>query len=802
MATDLARQTGFVRLSAALATALILSTAIYGATSDSPQIKSPDRAAFLKQYCLGCHNQTIKAGGRAFEGLSPSAAANPEIWEKVIRKLRGGEMPPPGLPRPDAATVKALISSVVAEIDAAAAKHPYAGRTVMRRLNRTEYSNAIRDLLAIDMPFGSDLPVDATAAGFDDIGDSLSMSPLLLERYMKLARKISQWAVGAADQSPVTDQFYPTQPQGKWLGEDVPYGTRGGIHVRHYFPADGEYGLRAFLPSNGDRLLATEGVRFFQAKTTVTAGVHSVTITFPDNFAEREGPVGNVAGLGGLPLGGPVDAAGSAIRPQIEFLVDGRIVGTSEIRGPEPGEAVMYPGGPPILERAEISGPYNVTGPGNLPSRQRIFVCHPARAAEEAACASQILSTLARRAYRRDLTADDIRPLMATFRRARQSHGFDQSIGIAVGDVLVCPDFLFRVETDPAGAPPDTAEPVSQFELASRLSFFLWSSIPDDELLDAAHRGKLRNPAELERQVRRMLADSRSDSLVDNFAEQWLGLRTITDFTPDAKVYPEFDKALARDFEEESHLFVRSVLRENRSILDLLNAKYTYVNERLAKLYEIPGVVGPGFRRVDLTGHPERGGLLGEGGILMVTSHNERTSPVLRGKWILANLLDSPPPPPPPGVPALNQAPANGHSLTTRQQMERHRSDPVCASCHSRIDPLGFALENFDVLGRYRTEDDGGKIDSTAKLPNGEEVSGPQGLKNYLVGHPDQFAEATVAKLLTYAVGRQLDYRDQPTILGIMRAAEPGRYKFSDLVMGVVRSAPFQMRQTRGQGES
>jgi Protein of unknown function (DUF1592)/Protein of unknown function (DUF1588)/Protein of unknown function (DUF1587)/Protein of unknown function (DUF1585)/Protein of unknown function (DUF1595)/Planctomycete cytochrome C len=760
-----------------------------------------ERIALLNQYCVGCHSKAAKAGGRVFEGLAPQPSANAEIWEKIIRKLGSGEMPPPNLPKPDAATVQALIESVIADLDAAAEKNPNAGRTVVRRLNRTEYSNSIRDLLAMDMPFGSELPADGVAAGFDNIGDSLSMSPLLLERYLKLARKISQWAVGAGDRSPVTDQFYPTQPQSAWLGEDVPFGTRGGILIRHYFPADGEYGLRAFLPSNGDRLLATEGVRFFQVKKTITAGVHTVIVTFPDDYAEREGSAGNVAGLGGLPLGGPVDAAGTSVRPRIEFLVDGQKAGISEIRGPAEGEAVMYPGGPPILERAEISGPYNVSSAGNTPSRKRIFVCRPVRQVEEAPCASRIISMVARRAYRRNVTAEDINPLLATYKKARLKHDFDQSIGMAIGDVLVSPDFLFRLEKDPIGAAPSSAQPVAAFELASRLAFFLWSSIPDDELLDAARTGKLINPDILNRQVKRMLADQRADSLVDNFAEQWLGVRSVADFVPDPKLYPEFDKALAGEFQEELHLFVRNVLRENHSVLDLLNAKYTYVDERLAKLYGIPGVTGPGFRRVDVSDKPERGGLLGEGAILMVTSHNARTSPVLRGKWILANLLDSPPHPPPPGIPLLEATKAEGKTLTTRQQMELHRKDATCASCHAHIDPLGFALENFDVLGRFRTQDAGGEIDSSATMPSGEEVRGPQGLKNYLVSHPNEFVGATVAQLMTYALGRQLDYQDQPTVRKIMRQIAPGGYKFSDLVMGVVNSAPFRMRQTREKGE-
>jgi len=478
--------------------------------------------------------------------------------------------------------------------------------------------------------------------------------------------------------------------------------------------------------------------------------------------------------------------------------MDNRRVKLFEIGGISVGEAAFAgQPGPPTLDRMEISGPYNATGVGETASRQRIFVCRPTRTADEAACASKILTTVTRRAFRRDVTVSDVRPFLAAYTATRLKHSFDASIAAALRDVLLAPDFLFRLEFDPEGAPPGTAQKVSDWELASRLSFFLWSSIPDDALLDVARSGKLKDAAVLDREVRRMLADPRARTLADNFAAQWLGLRGLADIKPDAKFYPEFDSALGDAFEEETRLFVRSVIRDNRSVRDLIGADYTYLNERLARVYGIPGVIGPGFRRVSVSGTPERGGLLGQGSILMLTSHTTKTSPVLRGKWILDNLLNSPPPPPPPGVPPLDESADKGRKLTTRQQVERHRSNAVCASCHSRMDPLGFALENFDVVGKWRTRDEGGEIDASGTLPNGKTFAGPQGLKDLLLSRPDAFVDATLARLMTYALGRELDVRDQPAIRQIMQETEAGRYRFADLIGGIVKSVPFQMRQTQ-----
>jgi hypothetical protein len=561
--------------------------------------------------------------------------------------------------------------------------------------------------------------------------------------------------------------------------------------VTHYFPQDGDYDLRAFLVK--ESLTPVEGVRFFRTRLTkLKAGAHTVIVTFPDEFAEREGPVQNVGGPGGRPLGGPLDVLGTAVRPTIEFRVDGKRVKLFDIGGMTAGEAAFdgQPG-PPTLGRIEIAGPHNVTGPGETPSRTKIFACRQ----DSADCAKRILSPIVRRAFRRDVTDSDLQPFLKTFATARQKRGFEAAIGAAIRDVLLTPDFLFRLEFDRPDATQGAAQPVTDFELASRLSFFLWSSIPDDQLLEVAGSGKLRDGKMLEREVRRMLADRRSSTLMDNFAAQWLGLRGLSGVEPDKQLFPEFDAALATAFQTETRLFVNSLIRENRSVLDLLRAKYTYLDERLAGHYGIPGVTGPGFRRVPLDGNVERGGLLAQGSILLLTSHSTRTSPVLRGKWILDNLLNSPPPAPPANVPPLDESPGNGRKLTAREQVERHRANPSCAGCHDRIDPLGFALENYDVIGRWRSKDDGGPIDASAKMLGGTTFNGPQGLKQMLLSRSGEFVHATLERLMTYALGRELDARDQPTVRDIMRQTEADGYRFHDLILAVVKSVPFEMRQ-------
>ena len=755
------------------------------------------REAFTGRYCVACHSQRIKSGGFVLEGVSHNeAAAQPEIWEKVIKKVTAKEMPPAGMPRPDDAQAKAFAAGLTDELDRAFRRTPHAGKPVIRRLNRTEYSNAIRDLLDIDLPLAEALPEDQLAAGFDNIADALSMSPLLLERYLKVARRVSQLGTGTGDASPVVETFPISGTQAVWQGEGMPFGTRGGIRVTHYFPQDGDYDLRAFLAK--ESLSPLEGVRFFRIRVTkMKAGAHTVIVTFPDEFAEREGPVLNVGGPGGRALGGPLDVLGAAVRPTIDFRVDGRRVKRFEIGGMTAGEAAFdgQPG-PPTLGRIEIAGPYNATGPGETPSRARIFVCRPnGSAMDERDCAKQILAPLVRRAFRRDVSATDLEPFLKTFAAARSKQNFDAAIGASIRNVLLAPDFLFRLEFDRPEHASGAAQPVNAFELASRLSFFLWSGIPDNQLLNTAANGKLNDAEVLEGEVRRMLADRRSSALMDNFASQWLGLRALAKAAPDKQTFPEFDAALGAAFQTETRLFVNSLIRENRSVLDLLRANYTYLDERLASHYGVAGVTGPGFRRVPFSANAERGGLLTHGSILLLTSHPMRTSPVLRGKWILDNLLNSPPPAPPANVPPLDESLGGGRKLTAREQVERHRANPACASCHDRIDPLGFALENYDAIGRWRTEDQGGTINASGKLPGAVEFSGPEGLKKMLLNRSGEFVHATLERLMTYALGRELEARDQPAIRDIMRQTEAGGHRFHDLILATVKSVPFQMRQ-------
>ncbi len=765
--------------------------------SISLQAQPQGREAFVGRYCLSCHNQRAKSGGFVLEGISSSdPAASPEVWEKVVKKVRAQEMPPTGMPRPDEATAKTFVGGLTAELDQVSRRSPFAGRPVIRRLNRTEYSNAIRDLLGLELPLTEELPQDQIAAGFDNVADALSMSPLLLERYLKVARRVSQLATGTSDASPVVEIFRATKTQATWQGEDMPFGTRGGIRVSHYFPQSGDYDLRAFLAK--ESLSPREGVRFFRTRLTkMKAGAHTVIVAFPDEYAQREGPVLNVGGPGGAPIGGPLDVLGTAIRPNIEFRVDGRRTNLFEIGGMTAGEnAFDGQPGPPSLARIEIAGPYNSTGPGETPSRARIFVCRPAATSgDESDCAKRVLSPIVRRAFRRNVSSKDIEPFLKTFAAARPNQSFEEAISAAIRDVLISPDFLFRLEFDRPETTPGKAQPLTGFELASRLSFFLWSTIPDDQLLDVAAGGKLGNASVLEGQVRRMLTDRRSSALMDNFVSQWLGLRALTKMVPDRQLFPRFDAALGEAFQTETRLFVNSLIRENRSALDLLRADYTYLDERLAGHYGIEGVTGPGFRRVGLAGNTERGGLLAQGSILLLTSHSTRTSPVLRGKWILDNLLNSPPAAPPANVPPLDDSRGNGRKLTAREQVERHRANPSCASCHDRIDPLGFALENYDVIGRWRSNDEGGPINASAKLPGGKEISGPQGLRKMLLNRSDEFVQATLERLMTYALGRELEPRDQPTIRDMMHQTEADGYRFHDLILATVKSTPFQMRQ-------
>jgi mono/diheme cytochrome c family protein len=767
-----------------------------------PSASAPDYGRLVTTYCVSCHNDRLKTGGLSLQNLDLAAIPDhPEVWEKVARKLRTGEMPPTTVrSRPDPQTAAAFVTHLETTLDRAAIAHPNPGRAPVHRLNRAEYSNAIRDLLAVDVRPGDWLPVDDSGYGFDNIAAVLSTSPALLDRYMSAARKISRLAVGDLTIKPAEEIYDAKRDPNKGsrneqLNDELPFDSRAGITVSHYFPLDAEYvfKIRFFgVQTEGEEV----EIDPYQVRLPVKAGLHTVGVTAPRENLKRESeaPQGQGGPAGGR--GGP---------PPVPSPIDLRLSGARVKR-------FDVKAATPDVSKLIIGGPYSPTSRGETPSRQAIFVCRPAQPAQEPACARTILTTLAHRAFRRPVTSGDIQPLYAFYEKARanqprrseaesgnrrsgaESADFDFGIQAAIEAMLMSPEFLFRIERDPAASAAGSAHRVSDVELASRLSFFLWSTIPDTELLDLAERNKLSDPAVLEHQVRRMLDDPRADTLVSNFAGQWLHLRNVETVKPDPVIFP-FDEALRQSFVTETSLFVSSIFREDRSLLDLLSADYTFVNQRLAEHYGMPRVYGSQFRRVTVSDSNRRG-LLGQGSVLTVTSYPNRTSVVQRGKWILENLLGTPPPPPPPDVPELKAAP-HGKVLTMREQMQAHRSNPVCAACHSRMDPIGFALENYDGVGRWRAEDAGATIDASGKLPDGTEFEGPAGLSRLLLTkYRNDFVQTATEKLLTYALGRGVEYDDYPTIRAIDRDAARDNYRISSLILAIIKSTPFQMRRT------
>ena len=746
-------------------------------------------AGVFNQYCVTCHNARLKTGGLV---LDPSdlthVATNAEVWGKVVRKLRTNAMPPAGAPRPDQATYDSTASFLEAELDRAALATPHPGKLpLLHRLSRTEYQNAIRDLLALDalpkeLDYGLLLPPDNSSSGFDNIADLLFVSPTTMERYLDAARKISRLAVGDPN-SPVMVNSYrlsPEQTQDARV-DALPFGTRGGLGVRSTFPLDGDYVIKVDLSGAAREPHQLEVSVDGERMELVTVGSGA----------------GGRGGRGGRGAGASDD---KPLEIRIPVKAGPRLIGVAFVQRTEArDEATVRPrmrgrGTQPALVNVTISGPYDSKGPGDTPSRRRIFVCKPANSAD-LACAKQIFSTLERRAYRRPVTDADLGDLMPFYTAGRAEGGFETGIQRGLERMLVSPQFLFRIEHDPVGK---NVARVSDLELASRLSFFLWSSIPDDELLETAERGKLKDPGVLEQQVRRMLADPRSESLVTNFAAQWLFLRDVAAKQPDVLQFPDFDDGLRYGFERETELFVNSILRENRSVLDLLTANYTFLNERLAKHYGIPNIEGSYFRRYTFPQGSVRGGLLGQGSILTLTSYATRTSPVLRGKWVLENLLSAAPPPPPPNIPALKtEGKQAGETLSMREAMTQHRANPACASCHARMDPIGFAMENFDAIGRWRDTDAGNSIDASGVFPDGVKFEGMAGLRKVLLDHPGQFVDTVAGKLLMYGVGRNLQYYDAPSVRAIVRDAAKDNYTFSSLILGVVKSVPFQMRESQ-----
>jgi mono/diheme cytochrome c family protein len=832
----------------AFGAAVTAATPIAQAPAPAPSTgDSAAPAAALKQYCATCHNDRLKSGGLVIDPAAvTSVAAGADHWEKVVRKLRTQSMPPPGAPRPDAATYDRVAAFLETELDRAEAARPHLGKLPLaHRLSRTEYRNAVRDLLALEslpreMSIDYLLPPDNISSGFDNIADLLFISPSNMERYLDAARKISRLAVGDPTMPVMVNihRLDPEHPQDERVDE-LPFGTRGGIAVRSEFPVDGTYIVRVDVGAaqGHDLEILVDGERVALRSLGGGRGTPAVTAppgqpdpadpdptppsadrpAVPGRGADPAGRAG-AAGAGGA-RGGRAGGRGRGAAGPLEFpltLEAGpKLIGVAFVQRTEArDEATLRPrmrsrGTQPAISSVTISGPYNVTGSGDSPSRRRIFVCRPAfvtgsgaagaSTTEETACARRILSTLARRAYRRPVNETDLADLLPFYDRGRKEGGFDLGIQTALERLLVSSQFLFRIEREPSTVAVGTAYRISDLELASRLSFFIWSSIPDDELLDAAVAGRLKDPKVLEQQVRRMLADPRSESLVTNFGAQWLYLRDIGSKFPDEILFADFDETLRTAMQRETELFVGSVFNEDRSVLDLLRANYTFLNERLARHYGVPNIKGSYFRRVTFPEGSVRGGLLGQASILTITSYSTRTSPVLRGKWVLENLLSAAPPPPPPDVPSLETEATPGKPLTLREAMIRHRAAPACAGCHARMDPIGFAMENFDAVGRWRERDGDQPIDATGVFPEGTKFEGIPGLKQELLRQPEQFVGTIAERLLMYAIGRNLQYYDAPTVRAVMREAKSGNNTMASLVLGIVKSRPFQMREAGGE---
>jgi hypothetical protein len=761
------------------------------------------------KYCIGCHNKRLHVAELVLEDRDTSKIGDEaELWERVVQKLSAGAMPPAGNRRPDQETMKGMIGTLQAELDKAAMAHPNPGRPPIHRLNRTEYANVIRDILGLDVDAKTMLPADDTGYGFDNIADVLTISPGLLERYMIAASKISRMAVGDSSMHANVAIYsipYLALGQSERMNDDLPFGSRGGISIKHYFPLDGTYKIRFTLQKNdlaaGDgarglgvaneidvrldrqrvKLFAVGGKRSgglgyerssingyeeekgLETTFFATAGSHVIGITFNKDRWEMEG-----VGVGQLPLTNQ---------------------GYSQPRDTTPSYGRVEAG----LEQVQITGPFEGKVPVEGSVRKRLFVCTPTTAKDEEPCARQIMQRIARLAYRRPATEPEINTLIDFYKKGRSDGGdFDAGIQSAMARMLVDVNFLFRPERDPAGVKPGSAYRLTDLELASRLSFFLWSSCPDEELLTVATQGRLRAPGVLEQQVKRMLADKKSDAMVDNFFGQWLTTKNLQTQKPDAKVYPEFDENLRDAFETETSLFLQSQVREDHHVPELLTANYTFVNERLARHYGIPNVRGEQFRRVALPDNT-RAGLLGQGSVLTVTSYNDRTSVVMRGKWIMDTILGTPPPPPPnPLPPPLSATKITG---SLRQRMELHRKNPVCSACHNIIDPLGFALENFDGVGHYREIDGGAKIDPSGSLADGSKYSNPAEYRVALLGRQDAFLTTLTRRLMTYAMGRGVETYDMAAVRKVLRDSATTDYRWSSLVLNIVKSMPFQMRR-------
>jgi hypothetical protein len=772
----------------------------------------------IDAYCVSCHNERSKTANLILDHADTERPGNSaEVWEKVIVKLRSRSMPPPGgARRPDNATYDRTAAWLERELDRAAAAHVNPGRPgELHRLNRTEYANAIRDLFGVEIDANAMLPPDEQAHGFDTDADALSIQPAILDRYLATAAKIARLAVGDPTMPPGFERYTALKnnsnettwlSQTERLGEEFPLGSRGGIVARHYFPVDGEYVFKIRLDRTDTGI-----IRGLQTRNDIEirvdgAKVGQLTIGGTPEFAANPNPNPDSSDAGNprmnaddrLEVRAPIKAG---MRQVIATLVKGdnlAIEGVGLNSTPIwSREHTNKPDTPLMISALLVGGPYAGRLSNASPSRQRLYICQPADRRDETACATKIVSTLARRAYRRPPTGDEVKTLVEFYQKGRMKGDFETGIRAGVERVLMSPDFLFRIEADPSGAAPGSVYTLSDVDLASRLSFFLWSSIPDDQLLDTAIRGTLHEPAVLDREVRRMIASPRAQtSLVQNFFEEWLQTRNLWLLTPDLnQKFPWFNDNLRVAFVEEMALFLDAQLKDDRSIVDLLTSDQTFLNEQLARHYGIAGVYGSHFRRVTLTDE-NRFGLLGKAGVLAVTSYSTRTAPTIRGKWLLENILDAPPPPPPPNVPALEESGKDGRPRSVREMLEAHRSNPVCASCHARMDPLGMSLENFDAIGQWRTKDAGVPIDASGVLLDGTRVDGPVALRRALVAQKEQFVRTVTSKMLTYAIGRGLEYYDAPAVREIVRTAAADDYRWSSMIAALVKSAPFRMRRT------
>jgi cytochrome c5 len=777
----------------------------------------------VTRYCVSCHNEKSKAANLLLDKADAIRVANStESWEKVILKLRTRAMPPPGSRRPDAATYDAVAGWLETELDRAAAAAPNPGRPAdLHRLNRTEYANAVRDLLGVEIDGASMLPADEQAHGFDTNADALTVMPALLDRYLTAAAKVSRLALGDTTLRPAFERYTAVKNNSSertWLwqtdrlGEEFPLGSKGGIAARHYFPVDGEYIFKVRL----DRTY-TGLVRGLNVPNEIEIRVDGLRV---GHFTLGGPELGAAAARAAAPdyvdASNPLFTADEPLEARVPIKgglheVTVTVVNADAVKPEGLGPARIpiwghdYDGdirAPVVISLLLIGGPYNGQVPQESSSRRRILVCRPATVRDETTCAAKILSTLARRAYRRPATTEDVQTLLDFYKEGRAEGDFDSGIRAALERVLVSPDFLFRIEADPDNLKPGASYRLSDVALASRLSFFLWSSIPDEELLDLAIGGRLRDAKVLDQQVRRMLADPRARrALVENFFSQWLQVRNVWLLTPDAnRKFPWFDDNLRTAFVRETELFLESQLLEDRSVVDLLTADYTFLNERLARHYGIPRVYGSHFRRVALTDR-NRWGLLGKASILSVSSYPHRTSPTIRGKWLLENILAAPVPPPPPTVNTVLEEAKAVKAASVREMLEQHRTNPACASCHARMDPLGFALENFDAIGQWRTRDGDSPIDASGVLQDGTKVNGPSALREALVAQKEQFVKAVIGKLLMYATGREMTYFDAPAVRAILRSAAADDYRWSSIVLAVVKSTPFQMRSTKQKDE-